>query len=553
MIEAYFDKIETQIAQKLSSATNKVYLAVAWFTNETLYEKILKCCQSDVTVCVVIMNDYINRNEYGLDFSKFIEAGGKLYFSKEKKMHNKFCIIDDIVITGSYNWTYYAENLNYENIIITDDSQITNKYLEEFEIIIASSIRITNYEPLELSKMSDTEMYEDYSYLCNDLILKGQDYKDKIRTLNKEKNINIKIEESECHNEYDSKGFPILKKILNPPHLEYRLINLSIGSIPIGRPNAGRKYVHAQYTSNNIWEEDGWVDIFDSDYVNDVQQYFYIYEGGIIGDGNLRPAIPEKLYNPNRYGFRLVTYTFYKFGKYGNKRHKLGYNNRIIVNRNGEPYEFDRFETLIRYDKETNRYVEFNSMTELCHMIIQSLFTPNEADDLDSIYERIRYQSRRNGVFKATIDDFHSICIAEGTGMSNPTISIDNIKDWIINNPNGFWLYNENGNTLSYAYGIFSNSITYYPNSVHRCSQNNIDGEWFLLLRLKASHINSNEDKFGVLLKKIREDLIQQGKKGIIHYCTQSKTRYFEELGFEKIKPSYSQDTSSLNQMILKL
>ena len=505
MIEAYFDKIETQIAQKLSSATNKVYLAVAWFTNETLYEKILKCCQSDVTVCVVIMNDYINRNEYGLDFSKFIEAGGKLYFSKEKKMHNKFCIIDDIVITGSYNWTYYAENLNYENIIITDDSQITNKYLEEFEIIIASSIRITNYEPLELSKMSDTEMYEDYSYLCNDLILKGQDYKDKIRTLNKEKNINIKIEESECHNEYDSKGIPILKKILNPPHLEYRLINLSIGSIPIGRPNAGRKYVHAQYTSNNIWEEDGWVDIFDSDYVNDVQQYFYIYEGGIIGDGNLRPAIPEKLYNPNRYGFRLVTYTFYKFGKYGNKRHKLGYNNRII--------------------RESSRLV----------------------------YERIRYQSRRNGVFKATIDDFHSICIAEGTGMSNPTISIDNIKDWIINSPNGFWLYNENGNTLSYAYGIFSNSITYYPNSVHRCSQNNIDGEWFLLLRLKASHINSNEDKFGVLLKKIREDLIQQGKKGIIHYCTQSKTRYFEELGFEKIKPSYSQDTSSLNQMILKL
>ena len=62
MIEAYFDKIETQIAQKLSSATNKVYLAVAWFTNETLYEKILKCCQSDVTVCVVIMNDYINND-----------------------------------------------------------------------------------------------------------------------------------------------------------------------------------------------------------------------------------------------------------------------------------------------------------------------------------------------------------------------------------------------------------------------------------------------------------------------------------------------------------
>ena len=39
----------------------------------------------------------------------------------DKLMHNKFCIIDnDLVITGSYNWTFKAR-LNDENVIVNND------------------------------------------------------------------------------------------------------------------------------------------------------------------------------------------------------------------------------------------------------------------------------------------------------------------------------------------------------------------------------------------------------------------------------------------------
>ena len=50
-------------------------------------------------------------------------------------LHHKFCVIDrETVITGSYNWTYYAETRNLENIIIFHDPDSVNAYLKEFNL-----------------------------------------------------------------------------------------------------------------------------------------------------------------------------------------------------------------------------------------------------------------------------------------------------------------------------------------------------------------------------------------------------------------------------------
>lgn len=150
MIEAYFSNIEQQIIKRLSVAEHQVLVAVAWFTNEILFGEILKCLERRVPTSIIIMDDYINRNDYALDFTKFIAAGGKLYFSKGKKMHNKFCIIDGFLITGSYNWTYYAEKLNSENIIVIDDASIVERYKSEYCKLQNSIPPIANYEPLKL-------------------------------------------------------------------------------------------------------------------------------------------------------------------------------------------------------------------------------------------------------------------------------------------------------------------------------------------------------------------------------------------------------------------
>jgi phosphatidylserine/phosphatidylglycerophosphate/cardiolipin synthase-like enzyme len=52
------------------------------------------------------------------------------------KMHHKFVILDQqIVLTGSYNWTLESEDENYENLVILEEAQPVEAYTREFEAL----------------------------------------------------------------------------------------------------------------------------------------------------------------------------------------------------------------------------------------------------------------------------------------------------------------------------------------------------------------------------------------------------------------------------------
>jgi phosphatidylserine/phosphatidylglycerophosphate/cardiolipin synthase-like enzyme len=52
------------------------------------------------------------------------------------KMHHKFVILDyQTLLTGSYNWTMESEDDNHENLIITQDAQTIEAYMQEFEAL----------------------------------------------------------------------------------------------------------------------------------------------------------------------------------------------------------------------------------------------------------------------------------------------------------------------------------------------------------------------------------------------------------------------------------
>ena len=49
-------------------------------------------------------------------------------------MHHKFSIVDQrIAFTGSYNWTYAAQNNNQENIVITTNYTIVHQFIDEYQ------------------------------------------------------------------------------------------------------------------------------------------------------------------------------------------------------------------------------------------------------------------------------------------------------------------------------------------------------------------------------------------------------------------------------------
>lgn len=137
--------IQYEIISRIQQSEYGLKIAVTWFTNRSIFEAILqKIANPNYTVEMIVLNDRINNKSEGLDFQKFINQKGKFFYSSTENMvHHKFCIIDNkLVITGSYNWTYYAERRNWENVVVINDHNIVQAYSEEFDEITKSHLRV---------------------------------------------------------------------------------------------------------------------------------------------------------------------------------------------------------------------------------------------------------------------------------------------------------------------------------------------------------------------------------------------------------------------------
>ncbi len=175
MAEVYFDGIQNIIIGRLKQAEKKVCIAVAWFTNEGIFTELITLLDKKVEISLVILDDYINNGPFGLDFSVFIDKGGKLFYSTfENPVHHKFCIIDEsFVLSGSYNWTYYAEFKNYENEVLLTDKNYIEGYSNEFNKIIDTLVQ--KKEAIKYLEMlpSRLDIYSQKEYLANDILIRG--------------------------------------------------------------------------------------------------------------------------------------------------------------------------------------------------------------------------------------------------------------------------------------------------------------------------------------------------------------------------------------------
>ncbi len=157
-IDSYFTQqtdVKKIILNHLDQATSKVYVAVAWFTDQLLFEKLIELQERGVSVELIITKHEFNtksRNNY-----KLLKNGG--FFAEvgndEQLMHMKFCVIDyEIVISGSANWSRkaFAEN-NEEVTIVSGSYQRANDFIEEFDRLKELSGQIKKNEgALDLSK-----------------------------------------------------------------------------------------------------------------------------------------------------------------------------------------------------------------------------------------------------------------------------------------------------------------------------------------------------------------------------------------------------------------
>lgn len=132
---AHFQSIKPAILAELKQAKSRIQIAVAWFTDQDLFAALMAQLQQKVSVSLLIRNDYVNNRNESLPWQQLIDAGGKLYFSPAAQaLHHKFCLIDDqILLSGSYNWTYMAEQRNQENCVFSTESSLIRQFSLEYQ------------------------------------------------------------------------------------------------------------------------------------------------------------------------------------------------------------------------------------------------------------------------------------------------------------------------------------------------------------------------------------------------------------------------------------
>lgn len=138
-ITTYFsgkDDLQAVLLEHLSQAKSTIQVAVAWFTDVPLFNKLLERQRAGVRVELIITRHEINE-QCSNDHEAIAENGGLFLQlgTDDQLMHHKFCIVDrKVVLQGSFNWTKRANQSNNETLtVIEEDPATVNQFLAEFE------------------------------------------------------------------------------------------------------------------------------------------------------------------------------------------------------------------------------------------------------------------------------------------------------------------------------------------------------------------------------------------------------------------------------------
>jgi phosphatidylserine/phosphatidylglycerophosphate/cardiolipin synthase-like enzyme len=135
-VEVYFspdDGVAYRVVEVLNTAKESIDFMVFSFTSDELAEVMISRANAGISVRGVIEES--QKSSVGSEFERFQELRMDVRQDRNPaSMHHKVIIVDaKTVITGSYNFSYSAEERNDENVLILHDDGLAEQYLLEFE------------------------------------------------------------------------------------------------------------------------------------------------------------------------------------------------------------------------------------------------------------------------------------------------------------------------------------------------------------------------------------------------------------------------------------
>lgn len=133
---AYFSPGEEclrTIRELIARSKETLDICVFTITDDRITDAILTAHRRGVEIRV--LTDDEKSMDRGSDVLTMQREGIALRMdAAEDHMHHKFAIFDDeIVLTGSYNWTRSAAMHNQENLIVSNDADLVESFCDEFD------------------------------------------------------------------------------------------------------------------------------------------------------------------------------------------------------------------------------------------------------------------------------------------------------------------------------------------------------------------------------------------------------------------------------------
>lgn len=142
---------ETQVFFSPNGGCQKEVLAEINKAHESIEIAMYELTSKDIAQAIIAAKDRKVKIKITLDSAQLKDRYSKSRYLMGKGinvkfhlgpglMHNKFAIIDDqVVLTGSFNWTLTAEKKNCENLVVITDKDLALDYSKEFKHLWSQS------------------------------------------------------------------------------------------------------------------------------------------------------------------------------------------------------------------------------------------------------------------------------------------------------------------------------------------------------------------------------------------------------------------------------
>jgi len=136
------DGVEERIVREIENTHQSVRFLAFSFTSERIADSLIKAQNRGV----LIQGVFEKRNAGNIASKDEVLKRANMdirWDGNPKTMHHKVMIFDEqVVLTGSYNFTEGAEKRNDENVIIIDNSEMAREYTNEFYRVFEKSIPV---------------------------------------------------------------------------------------------------------------------------------------------------------------------------------------------------------------------------------------------------------------------------------------------------------------------------------------------------------------------------------------------------------------------------